>query len=585
RRLLQEGADLNAVSQRGLTPLLAYIQMVASNQRLLYLLLLLNEYHANFSITNAKQQTALHIFVEHSMQWDDAAKQVVKFLIAREVAINAQDQEWNSVLHLAARHNLYWQKMLTLIEENIDVNLADQHGSFAIEKINCQLHELESMHGTPMGQNIEQVIQAILILLQRYPRERELSNYMDLLRFAAYYNCLAIIEEILERGIDINSVDLLAIAVTAKHLDLVDWLLTHGVDIKQSQALRGAIICIDLSMVQKLGESRAISLDDLKEFLNYYSHYMMTERYHKRDLEQRDTEAIAIFSFLIERLQESGVQVDFLTEVGGHIHRQQNVHWIFARDLLLSSYPLPADHYCREALTDCAISLRDVPVIKNLFVRGETDVALNLELMGQAVWAAVKNEDLELFEFLISKHKFDIDKFRTDWLTRMSLLEYVFYYGRSEKLAHYLITKGANLYFPSLHITTPLHEAVKLKWSSVVELLLQPQYHFPIELKTWNFREQTKQTALQLAIELGLEDMVALLLKHGADGGLQLAFACMYGNVNIVKLILDAKADIKVSVSIENRVFGFTDSKKSLQAVSSNADNKGIVCTAITKLL
>lgn len=109
--------------------------------------------------------------------------------------------------------------------------------------------------------------------------------------------------------------------------------------------------------------------------------------------------------------------------------------------------------------------------------------------------------------------------------------------------AEFLVSKGANVNAPyGIDKDTPLHFAADAGHEAIVQLLLT----------NGAILDQPFDGPLFRAIPEGHESIVRLLLAHGADvnnrdslfGATPLISACAFGRTNVVKVLLDNKADI-----------------------------------------
>jgi len=113
----------------------------------------------------------------------------------------------------------------------------------------------------------------------------------------------------------------------------------------------------------------------------------------------------------------------------------------------------------------------------------------------------------------------------------------------------YLLSKGAKANISNNTGQTPLYAAVRNGQEATVALLLQPEYGCNVNIREFDHGE----SALHVAALKGYSQIASLLIEKGEDINVNirdhdnytpLHHACIYGHVNIVRTLLNKKADV-----------------------------------------
>jgi ankyrin repeat protein len=557
QRLLKDGADVNAVTEYGDTPLLMLIKWSIPKQIFLVILKLLHNYHAKFAAVNKEKQTAIHIFIKDSCHHDYDAE-ILARLITYGTPINAQDTAGQTALHIAAGTVFLWDKMMSLIQHGINPNITDSNGLTALEKISFQVQDICKIPRYH-AQSKEHITDAVFNLLRQYPNKLPI-NHADILHFAAYYNRQDIIEQLLARGINLSAYDVLSTAVMSGHGRLMAWLLKHDVDVKKSIALQKAVMHLDFSMTQQLIDAGAEPYFELLEELIRDFNVRTIDSHVLEDPQQKFAATANIFKLLLEKQQDKSkypILLQHITIQLKHVIQQVNLHhhknpfwWPFAKHLISLGCKCPNDLWQQEVLINCAMQLQDYDILIQLIIRANPE--LKTSFFQIAAKVAIDNDSYELLKWLVEQG-LDVNSLMPYGDHKIRLIEYAVM-REKPTVTHCLITNGANVHFPSYYMSTLLHTAVNLGWTNVVELLLQPQYHFPVDLIARrppqvlccpvHLIASPITTALQIAIEQDSEELVHLLLKYKAGCRLLLPIACEKNNLKIIQTLVAHNADL-----------------------------------------
>lgn len=260
--LIKEGLDLETRDKEGFTPLMRAVEEKNTSLVQWY-----HEQKANFSTKDNKNNTLLHIALEHR------AFEIIPLLLEhQDIDLNAQNSGRETALHYAARFNTKPEIVKLLIDKKANVLIANNDGNLPWHlAVEC-LDILKMMYPYVKDINIKNKkgMTALHMAAAKHDKNIEIINWLIInqadvlipdnegnLAWHLGVGCLDILKIMYPSYIkDINVKNNLGMTAlhlaTAesdndKNIDVVNWLVTNGANVNQTYIYQHDTISYEVS--------------------------------------------------------------------------------------------------------------------------------------------------------------------------------------------------------------------------------------------------------------------------------------------------------------------------------------------------
>jgi ankyrin repeat protein len=599
KTLLAQGADPNAVCLlTGETPFLHAIRECSysfhleeeTENTLFAVCDLLIAQGADPLVQDKQGQTALHYAVSGGI----TNQRTLQYLADHHIPLDVQDQQGQTALHRAMTNIHLMATALWLLQNHANPHIVDQAGQLPLEKITYQ-----SIHSSSY---LEKKSKELPILLKSFinalPANKILANGTDLLLFAVDLNNKELAQAIFPHLTDINSLcqntTAFNLAIQKGFSEMVAWLIEQGAQLNPCQEsknnslspLQQAVLSLNPVIAKQLldaGANPKVVDQNNRSLLLPLLEQLSWKRPEFATFKSQLKTVFVLFQLLYPRLLVEDAHKKSFLEQALSLSDHTPAVWYFIRDMILDQDVVLEGSLQARHVLHLAILHRDKAALNHLMI--QPDPVPGISWISLIAMSCIEEGDKKQLAELISK---GLDINARLPIVRQLPIEYAFHLALEEKkfsgmvnsqpqksklkgeeegdeqnavlawpkLVSYLIKEGADVHFPSAHLSTCLHAAVELGWLEVVETLLQPRYQFSANQFALS-KDTFKRNSYPLEIAVEHEDaaMVQLLLAHKADARCTvysdyretttlLHIACERGLVTIASLLIQAGADI-----------------------------------------
>lgn len=539
--LLSKGA-LELVAQEHLFSLVANF-LISLNEQLEYLHLL-HAHGMDFTLIDEKSgDSFLHLCIHYGLD-------VIQALVSFGTALNVQNKKNETALHLAAHHGLL-QEMQFLLEQGADIKSLDEKNETALEKIEYFSFKRQKVFSATTATAI------LDALLPSFPQNVPLKNGIDLLFISIHCNSLPLVQNLSQRKVSLvakhhsYSINSIEFTATENRPIVLKWLLSQ-INLGEQKSLLNDVLSLAVSRfyfeiaelllaagadVNGRNKNNELALFSFASGLDMGLGQFESEE-QCSDSAVKTLQTLFKHGLNLEISQKPGALITELIDYRGR-------NWPLIEVLLNHGVSLPVQKNLIFQLIGWAInSIQYLSYIVDCLskIRWRQDL---LSFIGQL---AVKKSDTKLLDQCLA------------WGLN---LQHVLLYERLQGCTRYLldevtdpfvicyfIRRGAVLHYPRMGLNSLLHRAAIEGWLEVLELLLEPDKRFAVDMLNYD-----GMTALQLAVEAGHASAIDFLLNQGADPlvkdkrqGTLLQIACKKGHEHILPILIRTKIDIDFHV-------------------------------------